>query len=277
MIKREIEIDGKHLALELPEPAEDKPSFFVFSAHKSGSTLLNRMVTQLCKTVDFPIIDFPVTYFRAGLSIDRKENVEPLRPFLREKGYAYLGARTFWCRELGLDFSLVKKILLVRDPRDAIVSWYFSDKKAHAIPKAHRGFRELRERLQKGDDINDNLEYLQSRARSLEKLGVQYRELIASGSIAVYRYEDVIFRKRSWLNDINQFLELGVDKARVFEIADENDIVPSAEDENKFIRQVYPGNHIKHLSPQVIDILNAELSGFLESFRYNQVDRFVVR
>lgn len=274
MKKLEIDVEGKIVSVKIPPPKHGAQSCFVFSAHKSGSTLLNRMLMALCRTARFPTIDFPTAYFRAGARIDSPENAALVREYLEPEGYVYLGARTFWCKESGFDFSKVKKVLLLRDPRDAIISWYFSDKLSHGIPKDHKKFSALRDELQSQKDPNEQQEYLESRARSMATLCSRYKELLTHDNIVIYRYEDVIFRKRQWLSDMNDHMELGVSSDDVLKIADSFDEVPTQEDPTKFVRQVNPGNHMKHFSAQTIAMLDEVLEEFLETFRYNRVDRF---
>lgn len=275
MNKLEIDVEGKQVRVNIPPPQDGVQSCFVFGAHKSGSTLLNRMVLALCRKARFPTIDFPSAFFRAGARIDSTENAALVREYLLPEGYVYLGSRTFWCRELGLDFSAVKKVLLLRDPRDAIISWFFSDKVSHGIPKDHKEFAALRDELQTHQDPNEHQDYLESRARSLAALCSQYKELLTQDDIAIYRYEDVIFRKRLWLLDLNNHMGLDVSREDVFEIADSFDEVPAKEDPNKFVRQVNPGNHLKHFSKDTIAMLDEILGEFLQTFRYDRIDRFM--
>lgn len=273
--KLEAEIGGKTLKIQIPPPKEDLQSIFVFSAHKSGSTLLNRIIRDLSKEVDLPILDFPSAFFRAGIPIKSEETKKIVSPYLTESGYVFAGARTFWCKDFGLQFSKVKKVLLLRDPRDAIISWYFSDKRSHPIPKGNQDFSELRQKLEKGDEVNHELDYLTSRARSLSSLAEDYKQIM-DDDIAIYRYEDVIFRKRAWLSDLNDYLELDLPDSTLRRIADSHDIVPAHEDENQFVRQVYPGNHVRHFSQETIDVLDGILENFLELLRYKTVERFKV-
>jgi hypothetical protein len=232
-------------------------------------------VKALCEEVSFPVIDFPTAFFRAGVSIDARQNAATVSAYLHDRGYAYLGARTFWCRDLGFDFSRVKKILLVRDPRDAIISWYFSAKKSHGIPKENKAFKEIRKRLEGTTDPNQDLEFLVSRAKLLAQLGKQYRSIISHPNTVVYRYEDVIFRKRLWLADVKNFLELKIPFGRVVEIADQYDQLPRSENASRHVRQVYPGNHIKHFSPDTIRVLDSILDHYIRMFRYDEIERFV--
>jgi len=270
----QLEVDSKKLSMKLPEPLSGFQSCFVFSAHKCGSTLLNRMTAELCKVSGIPVLDFPSAYFRAGIRIDSVENAECVKEFLKSEGYVYLGSRTFWCKELGFDFSGVKKVLLVRDPRDAIISWYFSDKSSHDIPKSQKGFTALRDKLQETSEVNSEIDYLRSRARLLAKLCSRYKEILEDENTVVYRYEDVIFRKRPWLQDINSYFNLGVSDAEVNRIADSFDAIPEKEDPQNFIRQVNPGNHIKHFSEDTIADLHGILEEFIQIFGYDKIQRF---
>ena len=115
----------KDLGIKLPKPA-DIDSVFIFGLHKSGSTLLNNVFRDIAKAKKIPIVSLEEQLFKKGL---RPIDVLPLlNKFFLYRGYIYLGFRNFWCNVLNFDFSKVKNILLVRDPRDALISYYFSDK-----------------------------------------------------------------------------------------------------------------------------------------------------
>ena len=49
-------VKGREFVFSIPEPA-DVNSFFIFSLPKAGSTLLMKIMIDVCKTLRIPMID----------------------------------------------------------------------------------------------------------------------------------------------------------------------------------------------------------------------------
>ena len=112
----------KEFTFSVPEPANVN-SFFVFSLPKAGSTLLMRIMADVCNVLGIPVIDLPTRLF--NLDIRPAELTSDINSLWQNQGYAYVGFRLFF-PQMTFDFSKTKNILLVRDPRDMLVSYYFS-------------------------------------------------------------------------------------------------------------------------------------------------------
>lgn len=113
--------------------------YFAFSVHKSGSTMLTKMLRDVCERCNFPGVSIPNIFFSKGFKDKQWEADEKLAPVFN-KPILYYGFRSL---PSVLKFPEVKLresrfVLLVRDPRDALVSQYFSYGKksgSHALPK----------------------------------------------------------------------------------------------------------------------------------------------
>src|SRR5262249_13572233 len=80
-----IKTSAGHTAFDLEEPG-DFPSFFVFAMHKSGSTLMNRMLDQALSAASVPQVPLPSIAFEAGLPANEILNPEEL---IFPEGYCY--------------------------------------------------------------------------------------------------------------------------------------------------------------------------------------------
>ncbi len=99
---------------------------------KSGSTLMTNMLKELLGEVEIPVVNISGTAFAKGI---RAEMIDAsMGKALKTKGYAYLGFRQCIPEDTQFDLAPVKKILLIRDPRDMTVSLYFSQRESHKIP-----------------------------------------------------------------------------------------------------------------------------------------------
>lgn len=258
---------GESFQLPMPEPSEFD-SFFAFAMPKSGSTLMDKMLRDVCKAVGMAVVAPYEVAFRTGIQPVRID--QSLEACFKSTGYAYLGFRAFLGFEPTFDFATVKKLLLVRDPRDMLVSLYFSIKYSHSIPKsqgsASRGLQSQREYAAEVD-ID---EFVIERAPYYRGLFAQFRSKLPETLLKTYRYEDVIFDKPRWLADMVEFLELPLEADQVSAIAARHDILPDQEKPSDHIRQVTPGNYRKHLTEQTIAQLGDMLGKTLDANGYQR-------
>jgi len=253
--------------IRIPSPA-DLESFYLFAMHKSGSTLLNKMMNSALILANIPQIAIPDVAFAAGLPENNILNAEEM---IFERGYCYRGFRIFPSYLRNFDIAKNKKILLVRDPRDMIVSYYFSMSQSHMIPDSGP----VRDELMSVRGIAKSVgidEFCLSNYRKFLKEFKSYGNIFGS-ELRVYRYEDVIFNKPDWLNDMLWYLGFVLSPDDRKRIAEENDIRPATERPKEHIRQVTPGNYRKHLSETTIQRLNSEFRDILDQFDYNDGPR----
>ena len=249
MIPDEIVIetsDGQTAEMDLPAPAQNRDSVFIFALHKSGSVLLDNIIQDLCKSAHVPTVSIDVFCFNKGLPIER---VTPgsVAALLNSSGYCFSGFRGVHPCLAQVDLAQRRKVVLVRDPRDILTSFYFSMAKSHAIPKDG----EMRDRMMAIRE-QANLTPIDAYVLSpqVDFIAKNFRRFIdlEGETTKVYRYEDVIFDKANWVKSIAQWLSLDVGGAEAERIARKYDIRPDDENPERHVRQVTPGNYKKHLA-----------------------------
>ena len=134
---------GQEVEICLGPPAQID-SFFIFSLHKAGSTLLNQMMRSVCGVLNVPVFEPEVEEFRNGVALGSLG--EGVRSLLAAKGYCFGGFRLFPEYLRNFDLKPFKKIFLIRDPRDILVSHYFSQKVSHVIAPGELGQKMLKMR-----------------------------------------------------------------------------------------------------------------------------------
>lgn len=247
-------------SVELPDFVGSSPSVFLFAFHKSGSTLMDNMVNRYLKSLGIPTFSLFNEAFDNGIPTNEVMN-DALVCF-SPQGMVYLGFRHYPAFDLSL--TGLRSILLVRDPRDMLVSMYYSIVKSHVIPRNHSSFQKSREAAALVD-IDTFV---------LEKAGIYlynfrvYQKKLPAETLVTYRYEDVIYEKASWLENLVKNLSLPVDKKLIEKTAQKFDIFPETEDQEKHIRQVHPGNYKSKLKQSTIDELNEKLAEFLQHYNY---------
>lgn len=250
--------DGGVLRFEVrADPS--KPILFALGVRKSGSSLMNLILLDLAKANGFPVVLLPDVAFAGGYRYPDWNGNPDLFKILR-RGNLYAGFRD---APSGLfnrpAFKDAKKILLVRDPRDALVSEYFSSAFSHRLPdrKAEGSLIEQRREEALGQSVED---YVLAQAKQLNRTIDFYRPLLGDANLRLFRYEDIIFDKPAWIRAIAAQFGWEAPDALVEEIVAKRDVRPTEERPTEFIRKVAPGDHREKLTPQGIARLGRILS-----------------
>ena len=255
--------DGHEFVVELGDAA-DVNSFFLFSLHKAGSSMLNDMFKVVCDQLSIPVFEPEIVEFSNGVLLGSLD--ASVQEYFVQRGFCFGGFRCYRPYLRGFDFGGFKKIFLIRDPRDMLVSHYFSHKFSHFIPKGELGkqMQEFRENL-----ANVSIdEYVLKQAKHVRSRFEEYQTRIIDRNSRVYRYEDVVFEKVSWLRSMLAFLELSLPDTESMRIAEMFDIRPEQEDPNRHARKVTPGDHVEKLKPDTISKLNEEFAQILNEYGY---------
>ncbi len=241
----------------LPEQEADIDRCFAFSVHKSGSTMLGKMIKDVCKRRGIPAVSIPNFFFSEGVSAQAWKDDHKLAPVFTRQ-ILYYGFRFLppVMREPGVGLRDCRFVLLVRDPRDALVSQYFSYGKtsgSHALPKKNaEAFIAAREALP--ERTID--EYVIHVSRQLRNKLTAYRDNLNFDLGLTRRYEDVFFDKATFLGEIFKHFGIDVPGGVIAKVADKHDIRPDKEDETRHIRKGTPGDHREKLKPETIATLN---------------------
>lgn len=252
-------------------PAGDCAPAFAFSAHKSGSTLLRNMIHDLCQASATPAADLPGVFFSHGIHLDRWQDDARLAGIFMQ-GRVYYGFRLLPRVLLEPNVALGERrtVLLVRDPRDALVSQFYSfgtRKPSHKRPASDTGvyLRALPDEL--AEDID---EYVLHFAPVLHAKLDAYRRHLNFKLALVRRYEDVYYDKRTFLAEIA--VHLGITRItgeQLDAIAARHDVRPTHEDATQHIRKGEPGDHVCKLRRDTIELLNQRFQELCEHFGYD--------
>lgn len=230
---------------------------FAFSVHKSGSSLMHSMIGATCRRATIPAVTVPDLMFNAGLIDDGWMADATLLPIF-QRNQIFYGFRNLPSILTRPESRIRQRrfVLLVRDPRDALVSQYFSfgrKKSSHAAPKVNA--EAYMERINAVQDTEIDT-YVLGAAEHLNRKLIEYRTYLNFDLGEVRRYEDIYFDKQGFLTDIFRHFEIEIDPRIVADVAREHDIRPAREDDTKHIRKGTPGDHRDKLAPQTIGKLN---------------------
>jgi hypothetical protein len=261
-----MQVNYKGVTFEL-SARSDAPLFFVLGVRKSGSSILNSMMTSLAQHNGLPFVDLAGQLFGAGFRVPDWQNDKDLATVIRG-GNVYGGFRN---APIGLfdlpAFRSARKILMVRDPRDALVSEYFSNAFSHSLPTGGAGLQSMKQ-LREEALSSPLQDFVLSRAAQLGRTMTEYAPLVQDPNTRVYRYEDVILHKRDLLADVCRHFGWPVDEAFLKLVLGWADVLPEEERPNEFVRRVVPGDHREKLGAETIRQLDLLLQAPMKTFGY---------
>ncbi len=249
----------------------DKTSILHFSVNKSAT----QHTKEVLKTLTAPEGLIPIDYndyafhssnpFLDHLTADEMKNFQHL--FI-PKGYLFsvFGGFVHGIREL----SRYKILLMVRDPRDILVSDYFSISKSHPEPSKGGDKAEafLERRFQSQSQTIDAF-VLSEAGQYYSRLSTYLHHLDGKPNVLLLRYEDMISDYKSWLESIIRFLELSPD-TRVMEklLNDRKKGFGGQENQSSHHRKGVHRDFLEKLKPETISTLNAQFKDILTKWGY---------
>lgn len=239
---------------------------------KSGSSLLNDLARDLCVAAGQPFIDIPGYLFDRGFAIETLD-LKGASEVFNQPGYCYGGFRHWPDFMSKADPKIhTRTLLMMRDPRDMLVSAYYSVKGSHYVPKAGPTRREVIEQreLASTQSIDDFV--LQKASNYREILGKMLplcRSTPNGPDRIVVRYEDVIFDKYRLAVGLDSLLGLGLSVSVLAASAKKFHALPEKENPDSHIRWVRPGNFRDKLLPETAQILTDWFAPTLEEFGYD--------
>lgn len=201
--------------------------------------------------------------------LDQLDEVGQYKSFFRPRGYLY---SSFGGYPAGIpELRKYKAVLVVRDPRDVLVSRYFSIKVSHGVPPVKNPnrdeFLERREQAQK-ESID---EFVRRTSQGLRDTYDEYMDGLLKDhpDVHVARYEDMATDVEEWLHNLLAYIEISPPKRLVREIVEEARAVQEKEeDETEHVRKGQPGDHREKLSSRTVERLNDTFSDVLQKFEY---------
>lgn len=257
----------KGVTFEINDQNQDTPSF-VLSVRKSGSTMFNQVCKRLANHNQANFVDVPAGMFRSNMPASAWIR-DPELNNLVYPGNTYGGFRNFPVALADNKlFRAAKKILLVRDPRDALVSEFFSNAYSHKIPQGKGGARERlleQRRIAREQGVES---YVLERVPLMQRTLGEYIPWLDDPNLLLLKYEDIIFNKSKMIDDVCAHFGWQCKPAFKEATIAAVDIRPDKEQQTEFIRKVTPGDHLEKLSADAISEINEQMGDVLNAFQY---------
>lgn len=256
--------------IPIPEQRPGHSSLFVFSFVKCGSTMLTNMMEDALSAAGKPHVNIPRIFFHSGVPPEVWRTRAALRQII-SPGMSYVGFRAL--PEFLTTEMLVrsKSVVLLRDPRDALVSAYFSfgPGGSHPLPGKGKGAWAKKMTSKRAADSGTTIDdWVLRRAPHFCKEFMRYSACMGAPYMKLFRYEDVVFRKEQLLEDIFGYFDLRLPE-NAAAIAKRHDIIPLQEDPSRHIRKATPGDHLEKLQPETIAELDRILRDPLNVYGYS--------
>jgi hypothetical protein len=261
---------GQRVAFDVELSERGEPSF-ILSLTRSGSSFVNEMAESLALAAGRRVVQVGLTFFKADVAVTEYSTdpalIELIRPGNVYGGFRQPPTALTWSPA----FMAGRKILFVRDPRDALVSFYFSAGWSHQLPDSsgqsagvHETMAVQRQWLQ-GMSIDEAvLRHAQRAAREL----MGYLPWVFSPKTLLLRYEDHILDKVLLAERIAEHLGWEIDAAELRSIAAVHDVFPEGDRPGEFVRQVLPGDHARKLRPDTVEALDIVLRDVMRAYGY---------
>lgn len=252
-------------------------SVLFFTSHKCASSFVDNCLDLVLKNSQYRLINYASAIWRLGNSINIKnENEDPLgnneslKLFLEQasdslffqKGEIYAPLR------VPVDFptrSGFKHIFFLRDPRDVLVSAYYSRVYSHKLPINNTSKKKYQEKrrltLEKGIDQHA----VEAAQKWLIPLYGQYKEFLESSDSYLYiTYDDFKNDPKQFVQTIMNFLNVQISKSELNYLSKQASPVQKEVDINKHKRSGKSQQYLKELKPETIDSLNHILDKHLD-------------
>jgi len=250
-------------------------SILFFTVYKAGSSFLGSFMKKIMDRAGITSVDLDGYFYQLGVGgqWERNGRVMVNVPY-RTTGYFYGPFRSL---NRGVpNYDDYKIILVLRDPRDVIVSAYYSIY-SHIMPalegKEKRQTRvNRRKRLRELSVDEYVIEKLNSDSHFLDRYYEYHKALMGKPNVLFLKYEDMVTDFEPWLDRLLAFLDLNVDPGLLAEIKAGADFKVSSENIYKHKRQVAPGDHKRKLKPGTIEILNNKTAEVLKLYGYYNME-----
>jgi len=247
---------------------QDLPSVLFFTVHKAASIFSAAVCRRIAEHSGYVGADFMSYLFSGGRVTGELFEPGPLAAEIyRKKGFFYGPFRHFheaipWLAEGRI-------ILHVRDPRDVLVSSYYSLAYSHYVPSAENPNKAARILAARQRALTDGVNaHVLENAEGIRLLYQTYADsLLSVRSTHLSRYEVMVCDFRAWLDEVSHAMGLALSSGFLDRIAAETSFKVS-ENATRHKRQVIPGDYVRKLTTGTISELNRTLQSVLATYGY---------
>lgn len=250
---------------------EQPRSIIFYTTHKCASTFVQRLFEIISKNAEYELVDYAGTIWGAG---DRLKKIESPYELFLERAYSdlySLHGRIYGPQREYLDFpgrNKFKHIFFLRDPRDVLVSAYYSFAFTHTKPLRSRDrdiFLQQRTQIQE-QEIDAYV--LEQAEEWIVPFYQNYQQLRDTADDYLYvKYALFINDTAEFINKISDFCALNPSEKEIRFLMREASPVQIRE-KMTHKRSGKTGQYLDKLRPETIEKLNHILADVLRDWEF---------
>src|SRR6056297_1057064 len=235
-------------------------SIIHFSMNKAATQYVKSILKKLGEYNGMVNVDYHSYAFKSNfpyLDTLSNKNFQKYKYLFQEKGYIY---SVFGGMIEGIEsLDKYKVILLVRDPRDALVSNYYSVAYSHPVPPTYSNkYEDFKKKREYARSVKID-EFVKFDLPRVKPILLRYNTLLIKKYSNFYltKYEDMVVDFKALFDKLIEYCELGIKDDVYNSILKENkDLKPQKENINKHIRKGIAGDYKNKLKKETINYLN---------------------
>jgi hypothetical protein len=162
-------------------------------------------------------------------------------------------------------------VLMVRDPRDVLVSEYYSIAISHPEPDENSSkYNDFMGKRKFAREVSID-EYVVAECEKVYAIYDRYIKLLLDvfSHVHVAKYEDMISDFKKWITSLIDYCEFEIQEEFLNTLLNKNlHLRPKNEDINKHLRRGRSGDYKEKLKRETIDYLNSKFALILNKFSY---------
>ena len=242
--------------------ASDLQSILFFTTYKCASSFAGEIINELTANAGYKHVNFDSYFYHLEKDTDIEYEKIFSKNVFRGSGFIYGPMRHY---QPIPEIKKYKTLLILRDPRDVLVSHYYSAKYSHEV-----GTTKMlqKRRTTQGQDIN---EFVLERLEEFAIIYEQYKRNILhlEGTIFV-RYEDMISNPKDFIIKLYKILNINIDIEHIEEIVKNRMAMPKIEDKYSHRRSGKSGQYLEKLNSKTVKTINTRLAIIIDAFGYSE-------
>lgn len=249
------------------------PSILHFSVNKAATQYIKRVLglcAEECGLVNVSIHDYAFHGKFPYLDSLSPEEMQDYQHIFRPQGYCY---SVFGGMLDGVpDLDRYRIVLVLRDPRDVLVSSYFSVAFSHVAPGKESDKREEFIQMRARAQSSSIDEYVLAESDRTLANYERYKRLLTERYPHAYvtQYEQMTADFAGWLKELLEYCELDVPMSLFTTLVQKHDAKrPRQENVQQHTRKGRPGDYLEKLQPATIAQLNHKFAPILDAYGYS--------